>query len=424
MQKIIKIDDLTLIFSPLNNLETASLGIFLRTGSRDEKKDTKGIAHFLEHLLFKGTKNYSHRQIKKEIEGRGGALNGFTSQESTGYYAHFLKKNIKSALDILADMVFNPLLREEDIEKERNVILEEIKMYNDLPASKVLMLVDKLLWPDHPLGDEVIGYFPTVKKLQRKSLLNFKNSHYHPSNMVISCAGDFKEEKIVSLVKSKIASSAAKKVGLPRKGPATLSGVSVCVENKNLEQSHLCIGFRSPSYLSKEKFVTDITNIILGANMSSRLYEEVREKRGLCYDISTEAKKYQDSGAFIIHLGLDKSKIMVALKSILKELARLKDKEIPLKELGRAKDYFLGQITMSLEHPQGRMFFLADSYIHLGKVYSFDEVKKKIEAVTPTQIKRLAKDIFDVRNMCISCVGDVNKDLEYRIKRTVNELSK
>jgi len=421
MHKIIKLDDLTLIFSPSKGLDTASLGVFLCTGSRDEKKSIKGIAHFLEHLLFKGTKKHSHLQIKKEIEGRGGALNGFTSYESTGYYAHFLRKNLKPTVDILMDMVLNPLLKKEDIEKERNVILEEIKMYDDLPASRASILLDKLIWPNHPLGDEVIGYFSTVGKIQRKDLLSFKKAYYHPSNIVVSCAGDFKEEKIIQLLKNKIKNLSSPKINLQRKAPLGLRGMHLSIEKKSLEQSHLCIGFRSPSYLSKHLFAMDIINVILGANMSSRLYEEIREKRGLCYDISTEVKKYRDSGAFFVHLGLDKSRIIVALKSILRELARIKEKEVSSKELARAKDYFLGQITMSLERPQGRMFYFADSYIHLGKIHSLDDIKKKVAAITPHNIKQLAKEIFKFNNICISCVGNVDKALENKIKQTINE---
>ncbi|UCG34804.1 MAG: insulinase family protein [Candidatus Omnitrophota bacterium] len=270
----------------------------------------------------------------------------------------------------------------------------------------------------------MIGYFSTVEKSQRKDLLCFKNDHYHPSNMVVSCVGDFKEEELIPFLKNKIKNLSSDKFNLQRKAPSALGGISVCVEKKNLEQSHLCIGFRSPSYLSEQRFAVDIINVILGANMSSRLYEEIREKRGLCYDISTEVKRYKDSGAFIIHLGLDKIKIMVALNSILRELARIKGKEVPFKELVRAKDYFLGQMTMSLERPQGRMFYFADSYIHLGKIYSLEDVKKKVEVITPQDIKHLAKDIFTFNNMCISCVGDVTGVLDDKIRKTANDFAR
>ncbi|MBN3040388.1 MAG: insulinase family protein, partial [Candidatus Omnitrophica bacterium] len=184
MFELTKVKDLTFIYSPLKNIETASLGVFLGVGSRLESQQQKGIAHFLEHMVFKGTRKYSHLDIKQEIEGRGGSLNAFTSQEITAYYAHFLKKNLTKVLDILLDMVTEPLLNKKDIQRERNVILEEIKMYNDLPSSRASMLIDRLLWPNHPLGQEVIGFAKTVEKINQADLRRFQRGYYSPSRMV------------------------------------------------------------------------------------------------------------------------------------------------------------------------------------------------------------------------------------------------
>ncbi|MFA5272469.1 MAG: pitrilysin family protein, partial [Candidatus Omnitrophota bacterium] len=189
MYEITNINGATFIFSPFQDVETASLGVFLKVGSRFEKANVRGISHFLEHMVFKGSKHYSYKEIKQEIEGRGGALNGFTSQESTAYYAHFLNKNLHLTLDILLDMVFYPRLMMSDIKKERNVILEEIKMYNDLPSSRATSILDKLLWPENSLGEEIIGSFSTVSKIQKEDLAGFKNSYYEPSNIIISCSG-------------------------------------------------------------------------------------------------------------------------------------------------------------------------------------------------------------------------------------------
>jgi predicted Zn-dependent peptidase len=421
MYKITNINGATFIFSPFKKRETASLGVFLGIGSRFEKDKLKGIAHYLEHMLFKGSKKYSYRRIKREVEGRGGALNAFTSQELTGYYAHFLNKNLKSTLDILLDMVLAPLFIEDEIEKERNVILEEIKMYNDLPSSRVVVLLDKLLWRGHPLGDDVIGYAPTVEKIKRSDLLDFKNRFYHPSNMVISCAADFDERQIIKLLEKKIKKS-SRKISLKRNPPFPLRGPRIKLESRKLQQVHLCLGVRSVSYLSEQRFIADLLNVLLGANMSSRLFEEVREKKALCYDISTEVRKYKDSGAFLVHTGLDKSKVTVALKSILGELKKIKDKEVPAKELCRAKDYLLGQSAMGLERPQGRMFFFAQSYLALGKIYTLDEIKKKIESITPLQVKEFAGKIFKFNNMCVSCVGDFKQGEEDKIKKIITNI--
>jgi len=367
-------------------------------------------------MLFKGSKNYSHLQIKREVEGRGGALNAFTSQEIAGYYAHFLNKNLARTLDILLDMVSFPLLKKRDIDKERNVILEEIKMYNDFPSTRAGVLLDGLLWPSHPLGQEVIGYKSTVKVMRALDLEVFRNKYYIPSNMVISFSGAFPKKKITTLLADKIEKS-SKKLTLKTKAPLSLKKIEVKCEKKNLEQSHLCIGFRSVSYLSSNKITAQLINVILGANMSSRLFEELREKKSLCYDISTETRKYKDSGAFLIHVGLDKSKVIIATKSILRELSELKNTKVSFGELSRAKDYYLGQIAMNLERPQGRMFYLAESYLTLGKIHHFTDIKKKVEAITSLQIKELAGDIFNFRNICISCVGNINEGLESQIRQ-------
>lgn len=202
--------------------------------------------------------------------------------------------------------------------------------------------------------------------------------------------------------------------------PPPLRGLYIKEEKRQIEQCHLCLGFRSVSYISKERFIAELMSVILGANMSSRLFEEVREKKALCYDISTEARKYKDSGAFVIHLGLDKSKITTALGSIFKELKKIKKKDVSLKELSRAKDFYLGQIAMGIERPQGRMFYLAESYLTLGKIYTFSDVKREIEGISPSKIRNFAKKIFNFRNSCISCVGN-EEGVGTRLKEVVEK---
>ncbi len=420
MYELFDINGATFIFSPIKNIKTASLGVFLKIGSRFESKKVKGIAHFLEHMLFKGSNKYSYLKIKREIEGRGGALNAFTSHEITGYYAHFLSKNLPIVLDILVDMVLNPKLKKDDIDKERNVILEEIKMYNDIPSSRAIMLMDRLLWKDHPLGEEVIGYDSTVKKINNRDLREFKNKYYDPSNMVISFSGDYNKEKIVKLLNKKIKKS-KKRVKLKTKPPSLGRGVSIKTEKKTLEQSHLCLGFRGSVHLKNKRVIAQIINIILGANMSSRLFEELREKKSLCYEISTEVRKYKDSGAFLIHMGLDKSKITLAIKTILKELNKIKEKQISQKELHRAKDYLVGQLTMTLERPQARMFYLAENKINKGKIQDLDALKKEIDSISATQIMGLSKEIFNFKNIRICCVGNIDQKLDDRIKKALKK---
>jgi predicted Zn-dependent peptidase len=414
MHQISKVKSASLLFAPFKGLETASIGIFLRNGARHEPANIKGGAHFLEHLLFKGSKKYSCKDIKREIEGRGGSLNGFTSQEATGYYAYFLKKNAVHALDILLDMVLNPLIKTSDVEKERKVVLEEIKMYNDLPGPRCSMLLDKLLWPQHPLGEEIAGSNESVNAISAQALRRFKDSFYTPQQMIISAAGDISIGVIEKTINRALT---LKNVpNFPILAPEPLSGLHLCVERKALEQAHICIGFRAPSYLSEDRLAVEIINIILGANMSSRLFEEVREKRPLCYDISTEVKKYRDSGAFIVHIGLDKNKIDEALPVILRELRKISLKQVSEDELSRAKDFFTGQVTMSLERPQGLMFYNAEMFLQSSRVEEFSEIKREISGITSGRVLKLAKEIFTRENMCVSLVGDVEDNFEEKIR--------
>jgi predicted Zn-dependent peptidase len=421
MYDIFHIDGITFIYSCLKEIETASLGVFVRVGSRFEKKPLRGISHFLEHMLFKGSRKYSYKKIKQEIEGRGGVLNGYTSEEFSAYYAHFLNKNLENVLDILLSMVNEPLFKEEDIEKERRVILEEIKMYNDLPSSRAEAFLSKLLWPGHPLGEDIIGEFSTVKQITRKNLFDFQNSYYKPSNMIIAFSGNYPQNRISRLLEKYKYKESPLSAASSITSPAELEGIHIKTEHKQLQQSYLCAGFRGISYLSKQRVTIELINVILGANMSSRLFEELREKRALCYDISSGTAKYKDSGSFVIKLGLDKNKIETALKAILKELNKFKNKKVPAKELSRAKDYLLGQTAMGLEQPQGRMFYLAQCYLTLGKIYSFAEIKEEVQSITSKDISDLAKSIFQFKNMCISCVGNFGPGQEQRIKETLRK---
>ena len=411
-----------MITSLMKNFSTSALGIFVKVGSRFEKKKLKGIAHFTEHMLFKGTRKFTHRAIKREVEGRGGYLNAFTSQEMTGYYAEFLNGNLRITLDILTDMVGYPLFETQEVRKERNVILEEIKMYNDLPHPRSLSLLEKELWQKHPLGEDVIGTVSTVSGITRKDLRSFQNNYYTPSNLVICYVGGFNERKVLDLLKTKIKSRTTKKPSQSSSPlPAPLKKKKIVTETKGLDQTHLCLGFRSVSYRSVWRYVVDLIHVIMGANMSSRLFEEVREARGLCYDISTEARKYRDSGAFIVHAGLDKRNVIVALRCILKEMKKITQRIISVSELGRAKDYYLGQLSMHLERPQGRMFYLADSYIAQGSIYSFQEVAKIVKSIDRKAIQALAGKIFDFNRICISCVGNIDKDLPGRLDEVVRK---
>ncbi|MFO8052939.1 MAG: pitrilysin family protein [Candidatus Omnitrophota bacterium] len=422
MYKITKIGPLRLIHSSFGNFETASLGVFLKTGARFEKKSQKGIAHFLEHMVFKGSSSYSYKKIKREIEGRGGILNGFTSQEITAYYAHFLKKNTLITLDILLDIVLNPLLLSSEVNKERGVVLEEIKMYNDLPSSCAETILDSLLWKDHPLGKDIIGTQESVANITKKDLVAFKNNFYVPENVVVSFCGDFSVDKIKKFIEKKIKIKTKKKrKKIYQKKPAKLKGIKIKIAKKDTQQSHLHLGFRSIPYKDKKRITQKLLHVILGANMSSRLFETLREKRSLCYAVSTSAKSFKDSGAFIIKVGLDKKNIGLALSVIKKELIKIKNKLITKSELNRAKDYFLGQLSMNFEQSQGRMFYFAQSYIKSDNIEGPDQIKEQVKAISPYQIRDFANDLFDFSNFSLSAVGNLDKGLAKDIEKIIKK---
>ena len=420
MFDIIDTSGAKIVFSRLNGFKTASVGVFINAGARHEDKRIKGIAHFLEHMIFKGSKKYSYRAIKQEIEGRGGLLNGFTSQEATAYYSQCLSKNVYKNMDILLDMALFPSLDPKEMKKERNVVLEEVKMHNDLPSIRASILLDRLLWKGHPLGEEVIGYMDTIVNIRREDLNRFRHKFYTSRNMIIVCVADCDKDKLADKIADKLIKAKGRSVRFKMHPPLPLAKIGVSTEEKEINQSHICVGFRGPSYRSKERFAAELLHIILGANMSSRLFEEIREKRGLCYDVSTEVRKFRDSGAFCIHAGLDANNIITALKNIFKQLYLVKTKRISAGELDRAKDYMLGQIIMGMEKPEGRMFYLADSYLALRKIYAQEELVYLIRKISSKDIMLLANRIFDFKRMCISCVSGSIKNAEEKIKDLIN----
>jgi len=420
MFDIAEIKGAKLVFSRPKGLKTASVGIFINAGARYENRHLKGVAHFLEHMVFKGSKKYSYRAIKREIEGRGGLLNGFTSQEVTAYYSQCLSKNVYRNMDILLDMAVFPSLDAKEIKKERNVILEEVKMHNDLPHIRAGILLDRLLWRGHPLGEEVIGYLDTIMNIKREDLSQFRHKFYVPHNMIIVCVADCDKHKLIDYITHKLRKVSSRRAQFKMYPPSPLAKIGVSSEEKEINQAHICMGFRGPSYQSRERFAAELLHIILGANMSSRLFEDIREKRGLCYDVSTEVRKFRDSGAFCIHAGLDVSNIIITLKNIFKQLYAVKTKAVSAVELERAKDYMLGQVTMGMEKPSGKMFYFADSYLALKKIYTQEEIESLVRKISSKDIMMLANRIFNFKKVCISCVSGHLNNIEEKIKDLIN----
>lgn len=404
----------TLITNKMSHFTSIAIGIWIRRGSRNEEKRLSGISHFLEHMVFKGTKKRNTRQIKEAIEGRGGSLNAFTSEEVTSYLAKLSGRHAHIALDVLSDMVLHAKLEETDIERERTVITEEIKMYRDLPNQYVHDILSELMWPDHPLGMPVAGDTPSIKSIAKKDLISYKNTNYTPKNISVILCGDLKHSHIASKVKRIL----SLKTG-PDKGDFckfTNKQSSPCARflYKDTEQSHVAMGLHAFGREHKDRYILSLLHIILGANMSSRLFENVREKRGLAYEIGTQVKRYIETGAFVVSAGIEHKKVSEAVGVIVKELKKIKKFPVSKDELRRAKEYFKVQLALSLEDTLEHMLWLGHHTLFSKKLPSRDAIIKKVERITLDELRRVAKIVFDKKNLNLAIIGPT-KEKEKKI---------
>jgi predicted Zn-dependent peptidase len=385
--------------------QSLALGIWINVGGRYESSQNKGIAHFLEHLVFKGTKKYSCRKIKESIEGVGGGLNGFTSEELTCYLVKIPSQCLDLSLNILADLVLNPSLPGLEINKEKTVILEEIKMYKDQPQSYVHELLDDLLWPKQALGAPVIGTIDSVKRITRENLSSFKEKYYTPDNIVVSIAGSFNYDKLINNTKKIFFRQERRGRNKFLKAKEEQKCAQLKVFSKDTEQTHLALGFHGFKRDHPLKHALGLLHIILGANMSSRLFNELRENRGLAYEIGTIVKRYQDAGAFIVHAGIDNRKVIDAIALILKELKKIKQNLVSPEEFKRAKEFYLGQLMLALEDTLDHMLWIGESTASLDRTYSLEDIIKEVNKVKRQDIKEVAESIFKENKLNLSLIG-------------------
>ena len=386
-------------------MNSVSLGIWINVGSRYENKKNNGVSHFLEHLLFKGSRKRSGRKIKEDIEGAGGSLNGFTSEECTCYLAKVVGEKLEGAIDVLTDMTLHPLLRKEDIERERGVIREEISRQKDLPMHYVHILFGQLMWGKHPLGLNACGTLESVNSLNRKDISGYRTNFYKPGNIVVAVAGKLEHERIVNTI-SRIFSSIHKS---GRSKPSLLkkrqTKPQLIVETRKTQQTHICLGTRALPHGHPDRYVLGVLNIILGGNMSSRLFEEVREKRGLAYQIGSHVEKFLDTGVFLVSAGIDSRRIPDAIRIILKEMRKIREKNVLKKELLQAKEFCRGQILLSMEDTSSRMLWLGENKLALGRVPTVREILAGVEKVTAEDLQCLAAELFKDDGMNLALIG-------------------
>lgn len=401
---------LRVVSEPMSHMESVAIGIWIRAGGRYENPQISGISHVLEHLLFKGTKKRDMTAIKHEIEGRGGSFNGFTSEDHTCYLVKLLEKDMELGIDILSDMVLNPSLDEEELKKEKSVIIEEINMYKDMPSHHVHEVLAEMMWPDQPLGMPLAGTADSVKSISRNQIVSYKESHYNPRNMVIVCTGKVKEEAVVKLsdkylsgVKGDIVSK-FEGVKLNRKGP------TLKLATKETEQTHLALGLHALDRFHPDKYALSLLNVILGANMSSRLFHIVRDEMALCYEISSSVRKYEDCGAFVVSAGVDHAKLPKAIEVILRELGRMKKEGVSKEEMGRAKEYYRGQLLFALEDTMSHMLWLGEKVTCGEKDFSAKSILNGIESVTAEDLMRVSKNMFTDENLNLAIISPVKDD--------------
>ncbi|MBF0511064.1 MAG: insulinase family protein [Candidatus Omnitrophica bacterium] len=409
-----------IVSKELKDRESVSIGVWIAAGGRYETNENKGVAHFLEHMAFKGSAQYSCDEIKQCVEGVGGNLNAFTAEEETCFYAKVPSFHWKTTFDVLADISFFPKIAQKDFEKERQVILEEIKMYHDLPQYYVGELLEELLWPNHPLGQSLSGSIQTVSQMTVHHLKNFKGVYYGPQSTVIAVCGGIKHEEIEGLVLRKL--GGLKPVVRPSYIPVLKDNIkpSVRLYTKATEQTHLAIGYLAYETNHPDYYVLALMSIILGGNMSSRLFNEVREKHGLAYSVSSGIKSLNDTGVFIIRAGVDNGKVFEALGLILKVLAKLVRYGVKEDEFKRAQEYYLGQSLLGLEDTMDQMLWMGSGVISNDKVKSMEDVVKKIKAVTMDDIKRVAADILDPKNIHLALIGPMHEKQQEQIKSLIN----
>ena len=390
------------------HVRSASLGVWVNVGSRDETPEENGVSHFIEHMLFKGTRRRSAKDIAIEMDAMGGELNAFTSKEGTTYYVKVLDEHLPQAVDLLADIFNNSVFDPKEFERERKVIIEEIKMVKDTPDDLVHELLYESVWRKTPLGQPVLGTKTTIKGMTRTNCLGYIKRHYVPSDIVISAAGKFDHARLMDTLNASFGGRKRRKAGAVPDKTSFSPGLKVV--EKKLEQVHVCIGTKGLPYSDKDRFGIYALNTLLGSSMSSRLFQEIREKRGLAYSVYSYLTSLRDTGLFVIYAGLTPSKAASAMRVISKEIKKIKKDGISEDELKKVKEQLKGNIVLALENTYNRMSQLAKQELYLGRHYSLDEVISFIDEVDREQVMRLSQGIFDEGKVSVSALGPVSKD--------------
>lgn len=386
--------------------------LYYGVGSRYEQDRVAGISHFIEHMVFKGTKKRpTALQISEAIEGVGGILNASTGHETTNYWAKVPKTHFNLSFDVLSDMLLEPNFDSNEIEKERKVIIEELHETFDNPDALVSELISEVIWGNQPVGRDIGGSDETVGGISREDLLEYMHTHYVPSDMVVSVAGNIQHDDVVKMVEDTLGQlpSGTRPVAAPAKALDT--GARLKVYKKDTEQANLCLAVPALDYNDPKRYVLTMLNGILGSGMSSRLFQEIREERGLAYTVGSYSMMLSDTGAWVVYGGFTPERIDDTIKAILVEMDKIRQEPVSAAELTKIKEYNKGRMMLSLENTQSVASWGGGDELLQGKIHTVEEIVEQIEAVTPQQIQELAQELFRGDKLCLAVVGDYeNKD--------------
>jgi predicted Zn-dependent peptidase len=397
---------LRLLTETMPQVRSVSIGVWLTRGSRHEREEEAGIAHFVEHMLFKGTATRTAEDIAQEVDSMGGQLDAFTTKEYASYYVKVLDEHLPRAVEVLADIMLHPLFAAEDIEREKKVVLEEIKMVEDTPDDLVHELFTQQFWAGHPLGRPILGTPETVESFTREQLFAYFGEAYVAPNLIVAAAGNLDHGRVRDLVTRAFAELPTAAAPAVERAPTPVP--KVVVRTKDLEQSHLCLGTACYPQDHADRYVSYVLNTVLGGSMSSRLFQNVREKRGLAYSVFSGLAAYRDAGALTVYAGCSTDAVGEVIDLVVEELRALKRVPLGDAELRRAKDHLKGSLMLSLENTSSRMSHLARQEIYFGQQVGLDETLDGVERVRAEDVQRVAADLFADGALGATVLGPVD----------------
>jgi predicted Zn-dependent peptidase len=407
-RKTVLKNGIRVVTEKIGYVRSVSIGVWIDTGSRDERNDERGVSHFIEHMLFKGTKKRSAKEIASSLESVGGALNAFTGREQTCYLARVLDEHLNIAVDVLADILKNSLFSSSDFEREKTVILSEIKDLEDSPEDLAHDLLMNNIWQEHPLGRSIIGDTESILRMTKSKLVDFIKRNYVFPKVVIACSGNLDHQDLVGIIEKKFQFNQTDKTPLVNQAPLEADHNKVAV-NRKTAQTHICLGIPTFPYKDKRRYASLILSNILGGGMSSRLFQTIREKLGLAYTIYAFADFFEDTGVFGIYLGTHKKNTVRAMDLVLKEIRRIKKDMLSRQELSHAKYQLKGNLMLSLENTPSRMNRLARHELLLNQYVDLNETIDSINKVTGTEVIEVANNLFDLHKVSAVILGPVGQ---------------